>query len=106
MIVHDHSVLADRSDFFTVSVTSLSTHVSATDDTVQIFFGLAKGFGALTDITATAAMCLSLENSRSQMVGSVRYASMPSLADTRRATERRTQRSRTSFTTSFVVACL
>ena len=30
----------------------------------QIFFGLAKGFGALTDVVATIAMCSMLASAR------------------------------------------
>ncbi|KAI0339701.1 hypothetical protein BDW22DRAFT_1431588 [Trametopsis cervina] len=47
MVIHKHSVLASRSTLFSV------------------FFGLAKGFGALTDIVATIAMCLMLASARS-----------------------------------------
>ncbi|KAI0758588.1 hypothetical protein BC629DRAFT_1597899 [Irpex lacteus] len=46
MVVHKHSVLAARSEAFSV------------------FFGLAKGFGALTDIIATIAMCSMLASAR------------------------------------------
>lgn len=49
MVVHRHNVLAERSVPF------------------SIFFGLAKGFGALTDIIATAAMCLLLASARTGM---------------------------------------
>ncbi|KAF8591016.1 hypothetical protein K439DRAFT_1126615 [Ramaria rubella] len=49
MIVHNHSVLDNRADVF------------------QIFFGLAKGFGAVTDIGATIAMCTFLASSRTGM---------------------------------------
>ncbi|KAJ7577971.1 hypothetical protein C8J56DRAFT_869400 [Mycena floridula] len=35
--------------------------------TFAIFFGVAKGFGALTDILATIAMCFFLESSKSDM---------------------------------------
>lgn len=46
MIVHPHAVLGSRGNLFT------------------IFFGLAKGFGALTDVMATTAMCILLTTSR------------------------------------------
>ncbi|KAF8530430.1 hypothetical protein BU17DRAFT_60158 [Hysterangium stoloniferum] len=46
MVIHNHSVLANRAKSF------------------QIFFGLAKGFGALTDIIATIAMCTVLASVR------------------------------------------
>ncbi|GJE93828.1 hypothetical protein PsYK624_099920 [Phanerochaete sordida] len=51
MFVHSHNVLADRSTPF------------------NVFFGLAKGFGALTDIIATIAMCSILASSRTGMTG-------------------------------------
>ncbi|KIP01925.1 hypothetical protein PHLGIDRAFT_321146 [Phlebiopsis gigantea 11061_1 CR5-6] len=46
MIVHPHSVLLQRSKLF------------------SIFFGVAKGFGAITDLIATIAMCILLAASR------------------------------------------
>jgi len=46
MVVHKHLVLGERSTVF------------------SIFFGLAKGFGALTDIVATAALCTYLSSSK------------------------------------------
>ncbi|KAF6756747.1 hypothetical protein DFP72DRAFT_893658 [Ephemerocybe angulata] len=46
MYIFDHGVLAFRNRAFTV------------------FFGLAKGFNALTDIIATAAMCMFLSNQK------------------------------------------
>ncbi|KAI0685836.1 hypothetical protein BC835DRAFT_1381958 [Cytidiella melzeri] len=49
MVVHKHSVLAARSNTF------------------SIFFGLAKGFGAVTDIVATIAMCFMLASARTGM---------------------------------------
>ncbi|KAJ3558699.1 hypothetical protein NM688_g760 [Phlebia brevispora] len=51
MIVHNHNVLGDRSEAF------------------SIFFGLAKGFGAVTDILATVAMCTLLASARTGMSG-------------------------------------
>ncbi|EKM50731.1 uncharacterized protein PHACADRAFT_104105, partial [Phanerochaete carnosa HHB-10118-sp] len=51
MVVHKHNVLAARSTPF------------------SIFFGLAKGFGALTDVVATVAMCFMLASSRTGMSG-------------------------------------
>lgn len=49
MVVNKHNVLDDRSTPF------------------NIFFGLAKGFGALTDIVATIAMCIMLASSKTGM---------------------------------------
>ncbi|KAG6826839.1 hypothetical protein H0H92_014192 [Tricholoma furcatifolium] len=46
MYVFKHGVLSNRSNMF------------------AIFFGVAKGFGAMTDILATIAMCLYLSSSR------------------------------------------
>ncbi|KAI0091427.1 hypothetical protein BDY19DRAFT_625793 [Irpex rosettiformis] len=46
MVIHKHSILGARSRTF------------------SIFFGLAKGFGALTDIIATIAMCSMLVSAR------------------------------------------
>ncbi|KIP07113.1 hypothetical protein PHLGIDRAFT_106054, partial [Phlebiopsis gigantea 11061_1 CR5-6] len=51
MIVHPHAVLGSRGNLFTVR-------------SFNIFFGLAKGFGALTDVMATTAMCILLTTSR------------------------------------------
>lgn len=51
MVIHKHSVLSARSEAF------------------SIFFGLAKGFGAVTDIVATIAMCFMLANARTGMSG-------------------------------------
>lgn len=49
MIVHKHSVLANKAPAF------------------KLFFGLAKAFGALTDILATVAMCVFLSAARTGM---------------------------------------
>ncbi|KIK54781.1 hypothetical protein GYMLUDRAFT_206258, partial [Collybiopsis luxurians FD-317 M1] len=49
MFVLPHGVLADRSGAFAIS------------------FGLAKGFGAITDIMATIAMCAFLSNAKTGM---------------------------------------
>ncbi|KAL4259724.1 DUF6534 domain-containing protein [Pleurotus pulmonarius] len=49
MFVFHHNVLGDRHRHF------------------ELFFGLAKGFGALTDIVATAAMCKLLSNAGTGM---------------------------------------
>lgn len=46
MYIFHHGVLSDRNSTF------------------AIFFGLAKGFGALTDILATAAMCIYLTSAK------------------------------------------
>ncbi|KAJ3569569.1 hypothetical protein NP233_g4971 [Leucocoprinus birnbaumii] len=51
MYKYNHGVLSNRNDIF------------------AIFFGIAKGAGALTDILATAAMCLFLESSKTGMNG-------------------------------------
>ncbi|KDQ22779.1 hypothetical protein PLEOSDRAFT_1049984 [Pleurotus ostreatus PC15] len=52
MFVYDHRVLGERHHNF-----SVSNHR-------DIFFGLAKGFGALTDIIATIAMCILLSGAK------------------------------------------
>ncbi|KAJ3806633.1 hypothetical protein F5876DRAFT_7512, partial [Lentinula aff. lateritia] len=49
MIVFPSGILADRSKDFKVSL---------------IFFGIAKGFGAVTDIFATIAMCIYLSRAK------------------------------------------
>ncbi|KAL0948406.1 hypothetical protein HGRIS_010987 [Hohenbuehelia grisea] len=49
MFIFHHDVLAERNHIF------------------NIFFGLAKGFGALTDIVATIAMCKLLSSARTGM---------------------------------------
>jgi hypothetical protein len=65
MVIHKHNVLAARSEAFSVSAVHLCSFNSSSCFTLsQIFFGLAKGFGALTDIIATVAMCLLLVSSR------------------------------------------
>lgn len=51
MVVHSHNVLEERSSTF------------------SLFFGLAKGGAALTDILATAAMCALLAGARTGMRG-------------------------------------
>jgi len=50
MYMFRHGVLSNRNYYFT------------------IFFGIAKGFGALTDIIATIAMSVFLRSSRTEMV--------------------------------------
>jgi len=49
MYIYRHGLLANRQNLFI------------------IFFGIAKGFGALTDILATTAMCLFLTSSKTSM---------------------------------------
>ncbi|GJJ06679.1 hypothetical protein Clacol_000874 [Clathrus columnatus] len=49
MIIHKHSILANKAPAF------------------KLFFGLAKGFGALTDVLATIAMCIFLSSARTGM---------------------------------------
>ncbi|EEB89780.1 hypothetical protein MPER_12090 [Moniliophthora perniciosa FA553] len=51
MIIFHHGVLANRNEKFSVEFHS-------------IFFGLAKGFGTLTDVIATLAMCFFLSLSK------------------------------------------
>ncbi|KAJ3980917.1 hypothetical protein F5890DRAFT_1575375 [Lentinula detonsa] len=51
MYVFAYGVLADRNKDFAVRL-------------INIFFGLAKGFGAVTDIMATIAMCTFLSNAK------------------------------------------
>ncbi|KAI3618120.1 hypothetical protein WG66_005525 [Moniliophthora roreri] len=51
MIIFHHGVLANRNETFSVEF-----H--------HIFFGLAKGFGTLTDLIATLAMCFFLSSSK------------------------------------------
>ncbi|KAF8883000.1 hypothetical protein BD779DRAFT_1802138 [Infundibulicybe gibba] len=43
--------------------------LSDRNHTFAIFFGLAKGFGALTDVLATIAMCMTLASSKTGMKG-------------------------------------
>lgn len=67
MVVHKHSVLADRSTAFSVRIHNSPiswTFVVHIFDVQQIFFGLAKGFGALTDVIATIAMCSMLASAK------------------------------------------
>ncbi|KAF8530428.1 hypothetical protein BU17DRAFT_79204 [Hysterangium stoloniferum] len=47
-----------------VFILSLPSDIRIEDALLQIFFGLAKGFGALTDIIATIAMCTVLASVR------------------------------------------
>ncbi|KXN83254.1 hypothetical protein AN958_01659 [Leucoagaricus sp. SymC.cos] len=60
MYKYHHGVLANRNRVFSAE---LMLHAAE----LQIFFGIAKGAGAVTDVLATVAMCLFLTSSKTGM---------------------------------------
>jgi hypothetical protein len=65
MYIFKHGVLSNRNDTFSVSIDSeFYIKASNTENHRKIFFGIAKGAGAITDILATIAMCLFLSTAK------------------------------------------
>lgn len=63
MYMFKHGVLSNRNNYFAVRFLVAGLTLIDIFNSSQIFFGIAKGFGALTDIVATLAMTLFLKSS-------------------------------------------
>ena len=64
MFIFHRSVLANRNHLFSVRASYFVVYLLTL---IQIFFGVAKGCGALTDIVATIAMSVFPKSSKTGM---------------------------------------